>query len=73
MSDPYPKGIPFSEDPFPDLNSDLKISCQVGFITISLRTGEITYENCDPSEAARAFWESVTLAFPSIRDQIKRS
>lgn len=41
-----------------------------GFVTISLRDGSVKFENCEVDEAAKSFWNAVSLAFPAHRDAI---
>lgn len=60
-------------DPFAHLYQNLQISCGMGFVSINLGTGEVTYDNCDPEQAARAFWDAVTRLYPSVRETIKNS
>ena len=42
----------------------LKIKSGDGFVTISLATGRVTYDNRTPDEAAISFWKAVELMFP---------
>lgn len=51
----------------------LSIACDKGYVRINLATGSVTYDNCNPPDAAKAFWEAVTKAYPDIKKAIKDS
>ncbi len=51
----------------------LKITCGKGWIVIDSQTGNVTFEDCNPNESSRAFWKTITLAFPEIKRAIKES
>lgn len=55
-----------------DVMSDLTFSCGDGSITLSLKDGSVTYDNCDPTESGKAFWRAVTKAFPEVREAIRK-
>ena len=50
--------------------SSLVISCGEGRIRISMKTGEVTFEDCELDEAARTFWFKVSAAWPYFRTAV---
>lgn len=45
----------------------LIIDCGAGHISISFKDGSVKFVDCDPPEAARAFWSNVAQAFPEMK------
>lgn len=43
---------------------NLIVSCGNGQVTISLKTGAVTFKDCEPDEGARRFWDAVEHMFP---------
>jgi len=68
MSDPIPEGYLIADL---TLSSTLTFSCGEGSVEVSLDDGSVKFNNCTPDEAGKAFWESVTRAFPLVAQQIR--
>jgi hypothetical protein len=51
----------------------LTFTCGEGTIEISMNDGSVKFNNCSPPESGRAFWEAVTMAFPMVAEQIRKS
>ena len=45
-------------------HANITIACGQGSVMISTKDGSVKFDNCEPDDAARRFWDAVTRMFP---------
>ncbi len=50
----------------------MSFTCGDGSVILSLEDGSVTYQNCDPAESGKAFWNAVAESFPAVKEAIKK-